>query len=70
MKCMNYCAVLVLSTGNFIIDSKTRLYLVTLFNPFRAGAVFRRQNLTSKVLTSNEDPRTDRITKCILAVDP
>ena len=40
--------------------------MVTLvINPFRAGVGIRRQRLTSEV-----DPRTERIKKIIMTVDP
>ena len=38
-----------------------------IINPFSAGIVFRRQNLTS--LTSKEDPRIEKIITFIMSVD-
>ena len=48
-----------------IFCSYTYVRLFAVFNPFNSGIDFRRH-----ILTSTDNPRTKRIKKCIMAVDP
>ena len=44
-------------------QTERALKFVNVFNPFRAGVYFKRQNLASKV-----DPRTERVKYFIMAI--
>ena len=49
----------------FVIFFCTRILIFSISNPFSAGAVFRRQNLTFE-----DDPRIKKNKKNVMALDP